>query len=104
MDGCGMALCALGSEGARTVLAGAFGGLTRWIASEQRRLKSAVLAVAGGALAGHYLWPMSLWALGMDAAPQAIPMAAFISGTLGISGVRMFGAICESRARRLHDA
>lgn len=103
MDGCGMALCALGIEGARTVIASALGGMTRWIASEARTLRNAALAVGGGALAGHYLWPMILWLLGMEERPQTIAMAAYLAGTLGISGVRMLGACVEARAARLRD-
>lgn len=104
MDGCGIALCALGAEGVRTVIASALGGLTRWIASEARTLRNGALAVAGGALAGQYLWPMILWMIGMEETPQTIAMAAYVAGTLGISGVRTLGAIFDARARRLRDA
>ena len=104
MDGCGFALCALGIEGGRTVLASAFGGLTRWVASDRRRMRDAAVAVGGGAVSGHYLWPMILWALGMEESPQSIAMAAYVAGTLGMSGVRTFAAVFEARARKLQDA
>ncbi|MDB6453677.1 hypothetical protein [Falsirhodobacter sp. 20TX0035] len=97
-------LCTLGIEGERTLLAGAFGGATRWIASDRRTWQAAVLAVAGGALAGCYVWPMILWLLRMEERPQTIAMAAFLAGTLGISGVRALSAVVDARARKMRDA
>ncbi|WP_435167103.1 hypothetical protein [Falsirhodobacter sp. 1013] len=97
-------LCTIGIEGERTLLAGALGGATRWIASDRRGWQAAMLAIAGGALAGHYVWPMILWLLGMEERPQTIAMAAYVAGTLGISGVRALSAIVDARARRMRDA
>ncbi|MCJ8140231.1 hypothetical protein [Falsirhodobacter halotolerans] len=98
--GCGAVL----SEGGGTLLASALGGLTRWIATDRRHLRDAGMAVAGGVLAGHYLWPIILWTLGMTESPHSMTMAAFVAGTLGMSGVRLIVALVETRARRMGDA
>lgn len=93
----------LGSE-ARTLIASAMGGAMRWIASDRRRMRDACVAVAGGAIAGHYLWPLILWALGMETTESTMAMAAFAAGTMGVSGVRILSSLFEARARRLTDA
>ncbi|WP_045389836.1 hypothetical protein [Falsirhodobacter sp. alg1] len=104
LAGCGLTLCAFGAEGTRMLIASALGGFTRWITTDRTHLRDAGLAIVGGALAGHYLWPMVLWVLGMDTDAQSTIMAAFIAGTLGISGVRLLAAVVEARTRRLQDA
>lgn len=91
-------------DGGRTVIASAMGGLTRWIASGHRTLRDGAIAVMGGAIAGHYLWPVILWSLGMEETPSSIAMAAFVAGTMGVSGIRIFTAAFEARARKLSDA
>ncbi|QUS34930.1 hypothetical protein [Falsirhodobacter algicola] len=104
MDGYGWTLCALWAEGARTLIPSAMGGLTRWITGRRRSLRDAGVAVAGGMLAGFYLWPAILWIIGMEETPHATAMAAYIAGTLGMSAVRALMALVEARAQRLRDA
>lgn len=99
---CSAVVLLSGGAGA-TLLASALGGLTRWIATDRRHLRDAAVAVAGGMLAGHYLWPMILWVLGMHETPHSTTMAAFVAGTLGMSGVRLIVALVETRARRMGD-
>lgn len=94
----------IGGEGGRVLIASGMGGLTRWIASDRRALRDGVLAIAGGVVAGQYLWPIVLWTLRMDATPDSIAMAAFVAGTMGISGIRIFTAMFEARAAKLRDA
>lgn len=87
-----------------TAVAGALGGLTRWITSGRRDARDAALAVLGGAMAGHYLWPLSLWSIGMEERPQTVPMAAYVAGTLGMSMLRAVSAMIETRSGRPSDA
>lgn len=100
----GAVLAWAGGETGRVMIASGMGGLTRWIASDRRALRDGALAIAGGVLAGRYLWPIILWSLGMDHTPDSIAMAAFVAGTMGISGIRIFTAMFEARAARLRDA
>ncbi len=100
----GALLAWAGGEGGRVLVAGGMGGLTRWIASDARALRDGAVAVAGGVVAGQYLWPFVLWALRMDASPDTIAMAAFAAGTMGMSGIRILAAVFEARAKRLQDA
>ncbi|WP_136683888.1 hypothetical protein [Falsirhodobacter xinxiangensis] len=102
--GLGAALAWAGGEGGRVLVASGMGGLTRWIASDRRALRDGVLAVIGGAVAGQYLWPIVLWSLRMEETPDSIAMAAFVAGTMGISGIRIAAAVFEARAAKARDA
>lgn len=78
--------------------------MVRWFADERRRIRTGVAAIAGGAIVGFYCWPIVLhipafWSgTPMERTPEAIAMAGFLAGTMGVSGVKIFVALVESRA------
>jgi len=92
-------------EGGRAVVAGGAGGFARWMNSEPRRIRDGVIAVAGGAMAANYLWPLILVVIGfplggLDETPNNIAMSAFIAGALGMSFVKIITAMVEARVVR----
>lgn len=101
------ALTWLGGETGKIIIAGGLGGLTRWLASERRRLRDGVLAAAGGCVTGLYLWPLGLHLpvlIGAEAFPETpsnIALAAFLVGTMGTSAVKIITAYLEARAAKL---
>lgn len=89
-------------EGGRAIVAGGAGGFARWLNSDTRRIRDGVVAVAGGAMAANYLWPLILIVVGfplggLDETPNNIAMAAFIAGALGMSFVKIITAMVEAR-------
>ena len=107
----GLALTWLGGESGRVMVASGAGGLIRWLSTERKRIRDGIIAIIGGGIVGQYLWPIMLgvmsWSIqkaGGDAllsSPDNIAMAAFISGTLGVSGVKILTAVIEARAKKL---
>lgn len=95
----GIAAAWIGGESGRVLVASGAGGLSRWIFSERRRIRDGVVAVIGGAISGTYLWPIVLWALRMDHTPDAIAMAAFVAGTIGMSLTKVAGALVETKVK-----
>lgn len=95
-----VAIAWFGGDAGRVFVAAGMGGFVRWLTSERRRIRDGILAIAGGAVAGRYMWPVVLWTLGMEPTPDHIAMAAFIAGTLGISFVKITTAVVETRARK----
>lgn len=95
----GVAAAWLGGESGRVLVASGAGGLSRWLYSERRRIRDGLVAVAGGAISGTYLWPVVLWALRMEHTPDLIAMAAFIAGTIGMSLTKVAGALVETKVR-----
>lgn len=95
----------LGGESGRIIVAGGAGGLTRWFQSETRRIRDGILAVFGGALAATYLWPVPLHLIGtitgpLEVTPENTAMAAFLTGALGMSFVKVLTAMVEARAKK----
>lgn len=90
----------LGGETGRVIMASGMGGFIRWLSTDRKRVRDGIFSVIGGAIAGIYLWPAILWALGMDHTPDSIAMAAFVAGTIGISFVKVVSAVVESRAHK----
>ena len=103
----GLAATWLTGEGGKVAVAAGLGGLTRWLATEKRRLRDGVIAVIGGFLVGQYMWPLILHApalFGGSAIPEtpdSIAMAAFVAGTMGMSGVKILTAIIEARSNNI---
>lgn len=100
----GAAAVWFGGESGRVLIASGAGGLVRWFADERRRIRTGIAAIAGGAIVGYYCWPIVLhipavWSgTPMEKTPEAIAMAGFLAGTMGVSGVKIFVALVESRA------
>jgi len=94
----------LTGETGRIMVAGGLGGLTRWLANEKRRARDGALAMLGGVVTGHYMWPIGLHLpriIGGDPFPETpsnIALAAFIVGTMGVSAVKIITAVVEQRA------
>lgn len=92
-------------ETGRAMVAGAAGGLLRWMGQERRRLRDGVLAVASGSIAALYLAPVVigiLAAVGLDlgqgeAADRA---AGFLAGLAGMSFAKVVIALIETWAAR----
>jgi hypothetical protein len=100
----GVALTWAAGESGRVIVASGMGGFVRWLASEQKRIRDGVLAVTGGAIAGTYLWPgvlaaTSLVGLPLEHSPNNIALAAFVTGTIGISFVKIIAAVVEARTK-----
>lgn len=101
------ALAWLGGETGRIMVAGGFGGLVRWMASEKRRLRDGVLAAIGGCVTSTYMWPLGLHLprlIGQEAFPETpsnVALAAFLIGTMGTSAVKIITTYIETRAARL---
>ena len=95
----GVALTWAAGESGRVVVASGMGGMLRWLTSERRRIRDGVLAVIGGAIAGMYLWPAPLAVLSLEATPDNIAMSAFVTGTIGISFVKIVTAVVEARTK-----
>ena len=100
----GAAAVWFGGESGRVLIASGLGGLVRWFADERRRIRTGIAAIAGGAIVGYYCWPIvlhipAIWSGSpMEKTPEAIAMAGFLAGTMGVSGVKIFVALVESRA------
>ena len=95
----------LAGETGRMLVAGAAGGLVRWVGQERRRLRDGVLAVITGALAAVYLSPVVLAVLAvlqldLGDTPQAYGAAGFIAGLGGMSIARLVLALMETWAAR----
>lgn len=95
----------VGGESGRIVVAGGAGGLARWFQSEKRRIRDGVLAAFGGALSATYLWPVPLHLIGvvtgpLDVTPENTAMAAFLTGAMGMSLVKVMTAMIEARAKK----
>ncbi len=94
-------------ESGRVLIASGLGGLVRWFADEQRRIKTGIIAIVGGAIVGYYCWPIllhlpALWSGSpMEKTPEAIAMSGFLAGTMGVSGVKILAAVLEARAAKL---
>lgn len=112
--GFGAAIAWFTGESGRILIASGLGGLVRWIADEKRRISTGVVSIIGGAIVGYYCWPLllhvpTLWSSEpIEKSPEAIAMAGFLAGTMGVSGVKILVAVIEARAAALkgskHDA
>ena len=105
----GAATVWFGGESGRVLIASGLGGMVRWFADEKKRIRTGIVAIFGGAIVGFYCWPLVLhipavWSGSpMERTPEAIAMAGFLAGTMGVSGVKIFVALVESRASRRND-
>jgi hypothetical protein len=101
------ALAWLGGETGKVMVAGGLGALTRWLASERRRLRDGLLAAVAGGITGLYLWPLGLLlprlvgGAALPETPHNIALSAFVLGAMGTSSVKIITAYLEARADRL---
>ena len=101
-----LAMLWLTGETGRVFVASGAGGLVRWLGQEKRKMRDGVIAVIGGSIAGHFLWPFVLAIIGvatgpLPETPSNIAMAAFVAGTSGMSLVKIVTAFIEKRAQNL---
>ena len=95
----------LGGEAGRIAVAGGFGAIVRWWASEQRNLKSGVVQTISGAVVASYMWPLVFGILqyfipALEKDPQTIAASAFVAGMMGISLAKIGLALVENFARQ----
>ncbi|MDG3040428.1 hypothetical protein [Roseicyclus marinus] len=92
-------------ETARAMIAGAAGGLLRWLGQEGRRLWDGALAVISGSLAALYMAPLVtsiLAAVGLDlgTGEAADRAAGFVAGLAGMSIAKVVIAGIEAWAAK----
>ncbi|MTH62117.1 hypothetical protein [Paracoccus litorisediminis] len=90
-----------GSEAGRAALAGAAGGLVRWLMSERRRIRDLAVSIIAGALLAHYATPIMLALMAQWVGPMSGDVdgsASFAVGVLGMSGARLVLVWLETRA------
>lgn len=98
----------LTGESGRVLIASGLGGFVRWVAIERKRIRDGIASIIGGMVVGFYCWPGILhlprvWgAEAFERTPESTAMAGFLAGTMGVSGVKIFIAILETRAARLN--
>lgn len=103
----GLAVTWITGESGKVAVAAGLGGLTRWLTTEKRRIRDGVVAIIGGFLVGQYMWPLVLHIpalFGLESIPESpdsIAMAAFVSGTMGMSGVKILTAFIEARSKKI---
>jgi hypothetical protein len=96
----------LGGEVGRVVVAGAAGGLYRWLMEERKRLTDGVVAVVSGAVGAVYLGPimlrmLELIGLNLTTHPSGAMTAGFLAGMTGVSLAKIMIAVLEVRARKM---
>lgn len=96
----------LAGEAGRAMVAGAAGGLFRWLMQERRRLRDGLVAVGAGVIAANYLAPVVLAILslaGLDLAKVdgIDATGGFLAGLAGMSLAKLSLAIMEAQANRL---
>lgn len=97
-------------EGGRVVIAGAAGGLIRWIMDERRRFRDGAIAVITGAIFANYGTPVGTvllnnWFGPLDAGNDQIrDSAAFAMGIGGMTVGKLIMAMFERHVERLKKA
>lgn len=94
-------------EGGRVVIAGAAGGLIRWIMDEKRRFRDGAVAVITGAIFAKYGTPLGIallsnWFGPLEAGNDQIrDSAAFAMGIGGMTVGKLIMAMFERHVDRL---
>lgn len=94
----------IAGEAGRAVLAGAAGGLVRWLMSERQRIRDGIVSVVAGALMARYASPVMLaimerW-LG-EMSGDVAGAAGFASGLAGMSLAKLMLGFVDAHARKL---
>lgn len=95
----------LSGEIGRVVIAGAAGGMFRWLGQEKRHLRDGVLAVLTGVLAALYLPPLlvaflAVWGVDISLEGQGAQSIGFLAGMIGMSFAKWVTAFVEYRMHR----
>lgn len=93
----------LAGEGLKAPLAGAAGGLVRWLMSEKRRVREGIVSVLTGGLMAEFATPLTLamlekWVGEMHG--DASYGAAFFTGVVGMSMGKLVLAYIEGQHRK----
>jgi hypothetical protein len=92
----------LGGEVGRAAIAGAAGGLLRYLMQERLRFRDGIVSVTGGVIASIYLGPVVGAILTVAVGPIADAAASgFIAGLAGMSLAKVIVAIVETQAKKL---
>lgn len=102
----GVTLTWLGGEAGKAFIAGAAGGLYRWLMAERRRLRDGVVAVVSGAISASYLGPVVLAILRLSGlkiadGPDLYLTSGFLAGLAGMSIAKLVVALIEAQARKI---
>lgn len=93
-------------EAGRASLAGAAGGLVRWLMSERKRLRDGVVSILAGALMARYATPLMIAIIERHLGPLSGDVegtAGFAAGIVGMSIAKLVMGVIEARAKRLSD-
>lgn len=95
----------IAGETGRAMVAGAAGGLLRWLGQESKRLLDGIGAVTTGAICALYLGPVVGGALGavgihLGDGANADSAAGFLAGLAGMSLAKVAIALIETWAAR----
>lgn len=94
-------------EGGRVVIAGAAGGLMRWIMDEKRRIRDGAVAIIAGAIFAKYFTPVGLVLLDKWFGPltsdidQIRDSAAFAMGIGGMTVGKLIMAMFEKYSEKM---
>lgn len=91
-------------EAGRAAIAGAAGGLVRWLMSERRRLRDGVVSIMAGTLMARYATPLMMALLETYFRPlkgDVQGTAGFAAGIVGMSMAKLIMGMLEAHARRI---
>jgi membrane associated rhomboid family serine protease len=94
-------------EGGRVIIAGAAGGLIRWLSDEHRRIRDGAIAVITGAIFAKYGTPIGLVLLNNWIGPiditndQIRDSTAFAMGVGGMTVGKLIMALFEKNLRKI---
>lgn len=92
----------LAGESGRAVVAGAAGGVLRWLMQDQRRVRDGIVSVVGGVVASVYLGSVVAAILSSAVGPVAgAAPSGFIAGLAGMSLAKIIVAIVETQAHKM---
>ncbi|UFM64256.1 hypothetical protein LOS78_01915 [Paracoccus sp. MA] len=92
-------------EAGRAALAGAAGGLVRWLMSERRRIRDGIVSIIVGTLMARYATPITMavlesWFGEMKGDVQNT--AGFATGIIGMSLAKLIMGMFEAHVRRIN--
>lgn len=99
----GLIVAWLAGEAGRAALAGAAGGLVRWLTSERYRLRDGVVSVVAGALMARYASPVMLALLEKwlgEMSGDVAGAAGFAAGLAGMSLAKLIMGMIDANSRR----
>lgn len=90
-------------EAGRAALAGAAGGLVRWLMTERKRIRDGVVSIIAGTLMARYATPLMLAILEGHFGPikgDVQGTAGFAAGIVGMSLAKLIMGIIEAQGRK----